>query len=251
MAEDQLGLPPPPGHSQSKRSSRASARHVAFSETSAPSNRADQTILLPPDLDGERPKRFRPRAYACCAWGCLFVFAFVLLALIVGFVFISIFHSYLPEVRVRRFNATRIDFATHKQQQASVKGKVDLLVEFWNKNEKTDLKFGDLKLSASAAHVDLGRTEFRSFTQAHKSTKSLNATIGVNRAGVDKDDAEQLSLDIKNHEVNLKLSLVGSISFPIGGVMMNQIPIIAACDCKQKEVDFGNNAKCNYRIFKS
>ncbi|XP_062015128.1 uncharacterized protein LOC133731736 [Rosa rugosa] len=253
MREDQFGsLPPPPGSSKSKQSSRASARHVAFSETSTPSTKPDGAFLPPPDLDGERPKRFRPRAYACCAWGCMFIFAFVLLALILGFVFISIFHSYLPEIKVRRFNATRIDFGNaQNKQKVSLKGKVDLLVEFNNKNEKTELKFGLFKVSASAAHVDLGKTEFQPFTQPKKSTKSLNATIGVNHPGVDKEDADLLKQDIQNHEVDLTLTLVGSVSFPISGIMMNKIPIMASCDCKQTEVDFGKNAKCDYRIFQS
>lgn len=256
MRDDRLGsLPAPPDSAKSKHSSsRASARHVAFSETSAaPStNRDDGAFFPPPDLDGERPKRLRPRAYACCAWGCMFIFAFVLLALILGFVFVSIFHSYLPVIRVRRFNATKIEFGKpNNQHKVSLKGKVDLLVEINNQNEKTELKFGMFKVSASTSNVNLGNTEFKAFTQPTKSSKSLNTTIGVNNSGVDKDDAEQLKQDIQNHEFELQLNMVGSVSFPISGINMNQIPIIASCDCKQTEVDFGKNARCNYRIFKS
>lgn len=246
---DGLGssLPPPPGHNQSKASS---ARHVAFSETSAssaPSKAHDQAIHFVPDLDDERPKRFHPGCYACCAWGCLFFFAFILLALIVGFIFVAIFHSFLPEIHIRRFNATAINFA-QANKDLGVKGKVDFLVEFFNKNEKTEIRYGAFKITASSAHVQLGKTEFPEFRQGQKNTKSLNGTINVKLSGVDKEDADQLKTDIKNREVTLNLAMTGSVSFPIGGVWFKSIPIISNCDAKQKEVDFGNKAKCDYRI---
>lgn len=246
---DGLGssLPPPPGHNQSKASN---ARHVAFSETSAssaPSKAHDQAIHFVPDIDDERPKRFHPGCHACCAWGCLFFFAFILLALIVGFIFAAIFHSYLPQIHIRRFNATAINFA-QDNKDLGVKGKVDFLVEFFNKNEKTELRYGAFKITASSAHVQLGQTEFPEFRQGQKNTKSLNGTIKVKLSGVDKEDADQLKTDIKNREVTLNLAITGSVSFPIGGVWFKSIPIISNCDAKQKEVDFGNKAKCDYRI---
>ncbi|KAM1756574.1 hypothetical protein EV1_005918 [Malus domestica] len=241
---DGSSLPPPPGRNQSKASS---ARHVAFSETaSAPSKVREQPYPLP-DLDHERPKRIRPGCYACCAWCCLVFFAIVILALIIGFICVAIFHSYLPTIYIRRFNATSLNF-TKNHDNIVLKGNVDFLVEFFNKNDKTELKYGAFKIKVTSAHIPLGSTQFSQFTQGHKNTKSLNGTVMVNKSKIDKDDADQLKLDMNNRDMTLNLDMTGSVSFPIGGIPFNDIPIISNCDAKQREIDFGNKAKCDYKI---
>lgn len=171
----------------------------------------------------------------------------MLLALIVGFIFVAIFHSYLPQIHIRRFNATGLEFPRANKDSA-VKGDVEFLVEFFNKNEKTELRYGAFKITASSAHVPLGNTKFPEFRQSHKNTKSLNGTIKVKQAGIEKDDLDQLKTDIKNREVTLNFAMTGSVSFPIGGVWFKNIPIISNCNAKQREVDFGNKAKCDYKI---
>ncbi|KAM2794379.1 hypothetical protein COP1_005759 [Malus domestica] len=241
---DGSSLPPPPGRNQSKASS---VRHVAFSETASAPSKVREHPYPVPDLDHECPKRIRPGCYACCAWCCLVFFAIVILALIIGFICVAIFHSYLPTIYIRRFNATSLNF-TKNHNNIVLKGNVDFLVEFFNKNDKTELKYGAFKIKVTSAHIPLGSTQFSQFTQGHKNTKSLNGTVRVNKSKIDKDDADQLKLDMNNRDMTLNLDMTGSVSFPIGGIPFNDIPIISNCDAKQREIDFGNKAKCDYKI---
>lgn len=94
--------------------SRKMGRRVAFEVPSSRimQSRSSDISDIHSSIDHLEKGRHHPCCFACCAWGCILVFIFIIVLLFAGISYLGFLKAGMPKVNVRSINITRLQVRT-------------------------------------------------------------------------------------------------------------------------------------------
>ncbi|KAL5580483.1 hypothetical protein UlMin_012925 [Ulmus minor] len=189
---------------------------------------------------------------ACCARTGLAALAFLLILIFLGVTFLISLRSCLPEINICGLNFPTFEVIMHRKSAtrhtASLIAQIELGIEFLNKNKKVDLSYGQLRILATAEDFHLGKAKVGAFSQKTRNSTFIRVGTRIEHVGIYKADAEQLKFDLVNSEVFLGVIIASTLSFHVGGITINGIPILARCYPKKAEIEIETKTICSVSI---
>ncbi|KAK7302035.1 hypothetical protein RJT34_12914 [Clitoria ternatea] len=197
------------------------------------------------DLDSSPDHLEKGHRYRCCVWSCLVMFIIIVAILLIGISYLAFLKGGMPKVNVRSFNIM-LNVNNETQKMDSV---IHLGLMVSNNNEKLKLLYGPLKVEVSSEDVALGKTTVEGFSQMPKNVTTLQMTMTLENADVNKYAASDLKSDINAHEMEFDVYASSHIGFQVGSLQMDNVPFLIAChQIKKMDVDFGRRPECNVKM---
>ncbi|KAI4306301.1 hypothetical protein L6164_029587 [Bauhinia variegata] len=224
-------------------SASKSGRYVAFEAPNRRTGLSDSDIDT--NIEHLEKGRKRPYYFACCAWGCIIVFTLVIVVVIMGIVYVAFLQAGMPQIFVRYINVNKLQVDNSRTDAT-----LDVGILISNKNDKLKLLYGLLTVNVNSEGVELGHKQVHAFSQNPQNNKKLDLQMSLNDAKADTDAVNDIKSDMKAHEMEFDVYIVGTIGFEVGTVHMNTVPFLATChQVQQKVLDFGGQPKCEVKMF--
>ncbi|KAM7258859.1 hypothetical protein ACFE04_014600 [Oxalis oulophora] len=195
-------------------------------------------------------RRTRPWFCKFWAWTCLVLCILSFAFLIVGASFYAIVRSGLPDVYLKRvsFPIVNVD----KSNQIILSAAADVVLEFYNDNENSNVIFGSMNVDVYGEHTKLGQANIPEFSLGPKNLTILiiNSTIVMDETGDQKATAApDIESSLENKKMVIDVILNGQIGFDASGFKFKGLPVKIQCkDVKQSDLELGNEPECPIKI---
>ncbi|XP_008788113.2 NDR1/HIN1-like protein 6 [Phoenix dactylifera] len=248
-------LPKPPGHSERPTNPHPNPHHpiTIFPEPIKPADKKKKKTPAPkgsPSAGGDDRRRRRSCCCLCGIWSLVALFVILTLVALSSALIYAWLHPKLPEFRVEKLDATRLN-VSENAGHAVLDAGFDVVIAVWNRNDAVRLEHGVMKVGLFAGDdVRLGKWSSPGFRQEENNMTLVTVKATVAGMAVDSTLGNSLYRRYKSKTLKVDLVVETEERAVVGSWCTAWMPVKVVCaNVKPSEYQNGAGSRCGICFF--
>ncbi|KAG1365614.1 NDR1/HIN1-like protein 6 [Cocos nucifera] len=251
-------LPKPPGHAERPTNPHPNHHHpiTIFPEPIKPAEKKKKKKTPAPkgssSSTGDDRRRRRSCCCLCCIWSVVALFVILVLLSLFSALTYAWLHPKLPEFRVEKLGATRLN-VSEKAGHALLDAGFDVVIAVWNRNDAVRLEHGVMKVGLFAGDdVRLGKGSAPGFRQEENNMTVVAVETRVTRMAVDSAAGKALERRYKSKTLEVDVVVETEERAVVGNWRSAWMPVKVVCaNVKPSRNENGTGSRCGIRYHRA